>query len=178
MDKSLIQIANLTKTYTMGSTEVRALNGVSLTIEQGEFLAIMGPSGSGKSTLLHMLGFLDRPDSGQYLLDGNDVAKLHDDALAELRNTHAGFVFQQFYLLSRMTALENATLPLIYGGRSHQQDLARQKLDEVGLSDRTHHKPNELSGGQQQRVAIARALVNNPLIIFADEPTGNLDSQS
>ncbi|HLD45469.1 MAG TPA: ATP-binding cassette domain-containing protein, partial [bacterium] len=145
MNIPLIDIKTINKTYVMGDTEVRALQGVSLTIERGEFVAIIGPSGSGKSTLLHTLGFLDRPDSGQYYFDGYDVSKLNDDDLASLRNTNAGFVFQQFYLLSRMTALENAELPLIYGGSSQVKETASQKLKDVGLADRANHKPNELS---------------------------------
>ncbi|MBU3896304.1 ABC transporter permease, partial [Patescibacteria group bacterium] len=174
----MIEIKNLTKTYSMGAAQVHALSGVSLKIEAGEFVAIMGVSGSGKSTLMHLMGLLDRPDSGSYVLRGVAVTKLSDDQLAATRNRLFGFVFQQFHLLPRMTALENAELPLIYAGKRHLKDKAREKIEEVGLGDRMLHRPNELSGGEQQRVAIARSLVNEPLIILADEPTGNLDSKS
>jgi len=162
----------------MGKVEVRALSEVSLEIASGEFIAIMGPSGSGKSTLMHILGLLDRPDSGSYYIGKKEITKLSDDQLAVLRNRRIGFVFQQFHLLPRMTALENAELPLIYAGKRHLKEKAVEELKEVGLGDRMLHRPNEMSGGQQQRVAIARSLVNDPLIIFADEPTGNLDSKS
>ena len=174
----MIELKGITKTYRMGSIDVQALKGVSLKIAQGEFVSIMGPSGSGKSTLLHILGFLDRPDSGTYTLLGEDVSKLKDDSLAVLRNNVAGFVFQQFYLLPRMSAKDNVSLPLIYAGKKDLKERSEEKLESVGLKDRVTHKPSELSGGQQQRVAIARALVNEPLIIFADEPTGNLDLKS
>jgi macrolide transport system ATP-binding/permease protein len=174
----MIELSHVTKTYTMGTVEVRALRDVSLKISQGEFVAIMGPSGSGKSTLMHIVGFLDRPDSGSYLLGGTDITKLNDDELAILRNRLAGFVFQQFHLLPRISAIENAELPLIYAGRRHLKEKAQEKLREVGLAQRASHHPNELSGGEQQRVAIARSLVNEPFIIFADEPTGNLDTKS
>ena len=174
----LIELKNIHKTYSMGKSAVAALQGVSLSINQGEFVAIMGPSGSGKSTLLHLLGFLDRPDSGSYYLAGKDTPKLTDDQLALVRNSLLGFVFQQFHLLARITSLENAELPLIYAGKRHMRDKAMEKIKDVGLEGRAMHRPNELSGGEQQRVAIARALVNEPLIIFADEPTGNLDTKS
>ncbi|MFA6282285.1 MAG: ABC transporter permease [Candidatus Omnitrophota bacterium] len=174
----MIEAKNLYKTYKMGDIKVDALCGVSLKISQGEFIAIMGASGSGKSTMMHVLGLLDRPNSGEYYLDGEDVTKLSDKELALVRNRLVGFVFQQFHLLPRMTALENAELPLIYAGKRHLKDRAMQEIEEVGLKDRMFHKPNEMSGGQQQRVAIARSLVNDPPIIFADEPTGNLDSKS
>jgi macrolide transport system ATP-binding/permease protein len=174
----MIELKDIYKTYRMGQVEVGALSGVSLKIEAGEFVAIMGPSGSGKSTLLHILGFLDRPDSGSYLLQGRDIAGLADNQLASLRNHLAGFVFQQFHLLSRMTALQNAELPLIYAGKRHLKEKAREKIKEVGLEQRGMHWPSELSGGEQQRVAIARSLVNEPKILFADEPTGNLDTKS
>lgn len=174
----MIELINIHKTYSMGASKVHALRNVSLKISPGEFVAIMGPSGSGKSTLLHTLGFLDRPDSGAYLLHGKDVSGFSDDELAGLRNSTAGFIFQQFHLLSRMTALENVELPLIYGGKRDLRQKAIEKINAVGLSDRVSHKPNELSGGQQQRIAIARSLVNEPFIIFADEPTGNLDTKS
>jgi len=174
----MIEIKNIFKTYQMGKIEVKALCDVSLKISSGEFVAIMGASGSGKSTLMHILGLLDRPDSGVYYLGGKDITSLSDEEQAALRNRIIGFVFQQFHLLPRMSALENAELPLIYAGKRHLKEKAREKLTGVGLEDRIRHKPNELSGGQQQRVAIARSLVNEPLIIFADEPTGNLDSKS
>jgi macrolide transport system ATP-binding/permease protein len=174
----MIEIKDIHKTYTMGNVEVKALDGVSLEIADGEFVAIMGPSGSGKSTLMHILGLLDRPDSGEYYLQGKKVTSLSDEELAIVRNGLIGFVFQQFHLLPRMSALENAELPLIYAGKRHMRDRARRELEEVGLGERIMHSPNELSGGQQQRVAIARSLVNDPVIIFADEPTGNLDSKS
>jgi macrolide transport system ATP-binding/permease protein len=174
----MIELRHITKTYKMGTVEVRALRDVSLKITQGEFVAIMGPSGSGKSTILHIVGFLDRPDSGSYLLGGRDITELSDDELAILRNRLAGFVFQQFHLLPRISAVENAELPLIYAGRRHLKEKAREKLKELGLAQRESHRPNELSGGEQQRVAIARSLVNEPFIIFADEPTGNLDTKS
>ncbi|MBF0569755.1 MAG: ABC transporter permease [Candidatus Omnitrophica bacterium] len=174
----MIELKNINKTYRMGDVDVRALREVSLTIGQGEFVAIIGPSGSGKSTLMHTIGLLDRPESGEYFLNGRAVNALSDDEWARLRNKHIGFVFQQFHLLPRMTALANVTLPLIYGGNDRSKDAAHQRLKDVGLGDRESHCPNELSGGQQQRVAIARSLINDPLIILADEPTGNLDSKS
>jgi macrolide transport system ATP-binding/permease protein len=174
----MIELKNIYKTYYMGKVEVKALQGISLTISSGEFVAIMGPSGSGKSTLMHVLGLLDRPDTGEYYLGKRMVNKLFDEELSAVRNRLVGFVFQQFHLLPRMTALENAILPLVYGGKRHLKEKAKEKINEVGLGDRMNHRPNELSGGQQQRVAIARSLVNDPLIIMADEPTGNLDSKS
>ncbi len=174
----MIEVKNLSKTYTMGSVKVEALRDVSLEISSGEFVAIMGASGSGKSTLMHVLGLLDRPDSGEYFLAGAEVTKLSDHELALVRNQLVGFVFQQFHLLPRMTALENAELPLIYAGKRHLKERAAKEIEEVGLKERMFHRPNEMSGGQQQRVAIARSLVNEPPIIFADEPTGNLDSKS
>ncbi len=175
---SIIELKNIKKTYSTGKAAVAALQGVSITIEQGEFVAIMGPSGSGKSTLLHLLGFLDRPDSGEFILGGTDVTSLTNNQLALLRNNLMGFVFQQFHLLPRITSLENAELPLIYAGKRHMKSDAMARITEVGLAQRALHRSNELSGGEQQRVAIARALVNDPLVIFADEPTGNLDTKS
>jgi macrolide transport system ATP-binding/permease protein len=174
----IIRLSDVSKTYQMGSEKVHALKDVSLEISSGEFVAIMGSSGSGKSTLLHTLGLLDRPDSGTYMLGNKDVTKLSDEEMAMVRNRLMGFVFQQFHLLPRMTALENAEMPLIYAGKRRMKEKAREKLQEVGLADRLQHRPSELSGGQQQRVAIARSLVNEPLIILADEPTGNLDTKS
>src|SRR5579884_3892110 len=173
-----IDVRDVTKTYQSGSLEVQALRGVSFTIATGEYVAIMGPSGSGKSTLMNVLGCLDRPTSGTYVLDGADVSQLGDDALAAIRLKKLGFVFQGFNLLARTSALKNVALPLFYAGIGARQrnEIAAAQLREVGLGDRMDHKPNELSGGQQQRVAIARALVNHPKIIFADEPTGNLAS--
>lgn len=176
--KPVITINEMTKIYQLGEHEVRALNGVSLTIYEGDFVAIMGPSGSGKSTMMNMLGALDKPTGGQYILGGEDVSQLNDDALADIRNRKIGFVFQNFNLLSRTPAIEQVELPLVYAGKSQRRERAKTALELVGLGDRLEHKPSELSGGQQQRVAIARALVNEPNIILADEPTGNLDSKS
>jgi putative ABC transport system ATP-binding protein len=176
--QGIIHIENIVKKYIMGRQELPVLKGIFLDIFKNEYVALMGPSGSGKSTLMNILGCLDTPTSGKYILNGNDVSKMEDNQLAEIRNNEIGFVFQQFNLLPRLSALENVALPLVYAGlsRKERNQRAKEVLEKVSLTDRSHHKPNELSGGQSQRVAIARALVNNPSIILADEPTGNLDS--
>jgi putative ABC transport system ATP-binding protein len=180
MSHPIIQAKNLTKHYTVGSTIVRALDGLDIDIDKGSYIALMGPSGSGKSTLMNILGCLDTPSSGAYFLNDKDVSEVDDDLLAGIRNKEIGFIFQTFNLLPRYTALENVALPMIYAGIPKKERLARatEVLEKVGLGDRVTHKPNELSGGQRQRVAVARALVMNPSIIFADEPTGNLDSKT
>ena len=179
-DAIAIRLRDIKKIYKMGGQELAALNGINLDIKRGEFAALMGPSGSGKSTLMNILGCLDRPTVGSYELEGKEVAHLSDDELAMMRNKHIGFVFQNFNLLSRISSLENVALPLVYAGvgASERRKRAQEVLEAVGLGDRAEHLPNELSGGQRQRVAIARALVNDPEIIMADEPTGNLDTKS
>jgi len=176
----IIELHQIRKTYFMGANSLDVLKGISLTINKNEYVALMGPSGSGKSTLMNILGCLDTPSGGSYVLNGKDVSKMADDDLAEVRNTEIGFVFQQFNLLPRLTAAENVALPLIYAGISKKErtERAMEALTKVALADRSHHKPNEMSGGQIQRVAIARALVNNPSLLLADEPTGNLDTKT
>jgi len=174
----MIETTGLVKNYVMGDQTIRALDDVSLAIGDGEMVAVTGPSGSGKTTLMHILGCLDRPDAGSYMLGGEDVATLNGDRLAEIRNRRIGFVFQTFNLLPRMSALENVELPLLYAGKTEAKERAMAALQMVGLADRAAHEPNQLSGGQRQRVAIARALVTDPIIILADEPTGNLDTKT
>jgi putative ABC transport system ATP-binding protein len=177
---SILHLENILKSYFLGKQELPVLKGISMDINRNEYVALMGPSGSGKSTLMNILGCLDSPTGGKYVLNGKDVSRMHDDELAAVRNKEIGFVFQQFNLLPRLTALENVALPLVYSGVSKKERIERANavLTKVRLEDRMHHKPNELSGGQCQRVAIARALINNPSIILADEPTGNLDSKT
>lgn len=180
MTNSIIHLEEIRKSYFMGKQEIRVLKGINLDILKNEYVALMGPSGSGKSTLMNILGCLDTPTAGKYILNGQDVSKMVDDSLAEVRNSEIGFVFQQFNLLPRLTALENVALPLVYAGvpKKQRTEMAMDVIQKVGLEDRSHHKPNELSGGQNQRVAIARALVNSPSLILADEPTGNLDTKT
>jgi putative ABC transport system ATP-binding protein len=177
---AIIHLEGIRKSYFMGRQELQVLKGIDLNIHNNEYVALMGPSGSGKSTLMNILGCLDSPSAGRYVLNGQDVSKMPDDNLADVRNKEIGFVFQQFNLLPRLTALENVALPLVYAGvgRKQRTEMAMDVIKKVGLEDRSHHKPNELSGGQCQRVAIARALVNNPSLILADEPTGNLDTKT
>ena len=177
---NVIQLENICKSYFMGKMELQVLKGIDLLISRNEYVALMGPSGSGKSTLMNIIGCLDTPTSGKYILNGFDISKTEDNKLADIRNKEIGFVFQQFNLLPRLTALENVALPLIYAGigKKQRMEKAMEVMEMVNLEDRSHHKPNELSGGQCQRVAIARALVNNPSIILADEPTGNLDTKT
>ena len=176
----IIQLEGIKKNYYLGKQVIEVLKGITLDINKGEYVALMGPSGSGKSTLMNILGCLDTPTAGRYVLNERDVSKMQDNQLADVRNQEIGFVFQQFNLLPRLTALENVALPLVYAGipKKQRNEIALKMLDRVNLTDRSHHKPNELSGGQNQRVAIARALVNDPSIILADEPTGNLDSKT
>ena len=174
----IIKAHNLCKTYRLGGSEVKALDGVDIEVGEGEMMAITGPSGSGKSTLMHILGCLDTPDTGEYLLAGENIAQMSKDRLARIRNRRIGFVFQSFNLLPRLSALENVELPILYAGRHDAKEAATKALDVVGLADRKSHEPNQLSGGQRQRVAVARAIVTDPAIILADEPTGNLDSKT
>lgn len=178
--KEVISLKDIRKSYYLGRQELPVLKGINITIDTNEYVALMGPSGSGKSTLMNILGCLDSPTHGSYVLNGQDVSKMQDDELANVRNTEIGFVFQQFNLLPRLTAWENVALPLIYAGvgKNEREERAKTMLEKVGLGERSHHKPNELSGGQSQRVAIARALINNPALLLADEPTGNLDTKT